>query len=264
MGFKLPKGITKVVKTAKKIVGDPNVLTAAGCVLFVVTVIEAVKVTPKVQEILEENKDASLLEKVVAVAKEEPGVVKAAATGAAAIGCVVASNRVAADRIATMGAAYEMSKTAFAEYKNQIKEQLGLEKATDLDKSIAESSLHNMLSDERKIINTGHGEQLFYFEHTGQLFRSSGNFVERMFNDLNRKLQDEFSVTVPEFQRDLGLPVVEGFKHTGWNVDALPSGKVEYSFEPYMNEDNQTVVRIVLDYSCEPKPVYNSIWGASR
>ena len=261
MGFKLPSGITKVVKTAKKFIGDPNVLTAAGCVLFVITVVKAVQATPEVNDILEEKKDAPLAEKVAAVA---PAVAVPAITGVAAIGCVVASNRVSAERIATMGAAYEMTKTAFAEYKDQIKEKLGLEKATDLNKSIAESPLQNLLADERKIVNTGHGEQLFYFEYTGQLFRSSGNFVERMFNDLNRELQDEFSVTVPEFQRDLGLPAVEGLKHIGWNVDALPCGKVEYSFEPYMNEDNQTVVRIVLDYSSEPKPVYNSIWGASR
>lgn len=261
--MKLPK-FTKLKKAAnvvKKFVGDPNVLTAAGCVLFVVTVVKAVQATPEVNDILEEKKDAPLVEKVAAVA---PAVAVPAITGAAAIGCVVASNRISAERIATIGAAYEMSKTAFAEYKDQIKEKLGIEQFEKLDKGIVESKIDNLLQDDRKITNTGRGEQLFYFEHTGQMFRSNGNFVDRMFNQLNSHLQEEFSVTLPEFQRDLGIPVIEGFKHVGWNIDSLPSRKVEYSFEPYMNEDNQTVVRIVLDYSCEPKPVYNSVWGASR
>ena len=260
--MKLPK-LKGIVKTVKKFIGDPNVLTAAGCILFVVTVVEAVKATPKVHDILEENADATPIEKVVAVAKE-PEVIKAAVAGAGAIGCVIASNRVSADRIATMGALWEMSKTGFAEYKDRAKDILGVEKAEELDRKIHTNAIDDLLKDERKIINTGHGEQLFIFDLTGQVFRSNGNFIERMFNNLNNELQQDCSVTVNEFLLDLGVPTIEGFKHQGWNIDELPCRKVEYEFDPYMNEDNQAVVRIVLCHGSEPKPTFTSAWGRSR
>ena len=234
---------------------SPNILTAAGVVLFGVTVYLAVKKTDPVKKILKEKKKAgaSKLETVKAVA---PEVIPPAVTGAAAVGCVIASNRIAAERIATIGAVCSMTKTAFEEYKAATKEELGEKKESLLKSKIAKVKSDKNPPNDKEVILTGRGEVLCYDSYSGRYFRSSPDYIRKVINELNKKaLAGKYDfISLNQLYIELGLGNVRIGDDFGWRIDR---GLIDVDFNAFVSDTDEPC--LALEYEIAPKYGYGDL-----
>ena len=244
--------IGQMLKLGKDLVGknSPTILTAAGVVLFGVTVYLAVKKTDKVKEILNEKKEAGAtkMETARAVA---PEVAAPVAAGAAAVACVLAANHISARRIATLGAAYSMTRTAFDEYKSIAKEELGEDKESSIKSKLAKKHCEeNPMADGQPIVTDG-GHVLFFDDLSGRYFRSSPNYVRKVVNELNKRAMDGCwdSISVNELYTDLGLDSIGIGDDFGWRL--MGDGLIELDLGAHLTETDELCV--VLDFDNPPR-----------
>lgn len=243
--------LKQLVKNGKKMLAQnsPNILTVGGIVLFGVTVYLAVKKTEPVKKILKEKKKtgASKIETGVAVAKE---VALPVATGAAAVGCVVASNRIAAERIATLGALYQTTQTAYDAYKTATKEELGEKKEELLRSKIAKKKSDADSPKGKEVILTGRGETLCFDSYSGRYFRSSADAIRKAINDLNSQAlrgKLEF-ISLNEVYYALGLGNIRLGDDLGWRII---HGPIEIDFNSFVSDTDEPC--LTLEYEVGPK-----------
>ena len=89
-----------------------------------------------------------------------------------------------------------------------------------IDESVAMSHANAMpVSNDRLIINTGHGTDLFFDDWSGRWFYSDINEIKARINELNYQLMHELYISVNEYYDSLDLPRAGCGEEFGWNVD---------------------------------------------
>ena len=102
-----------------------------------------------------------------------------------------------AKRLATLTGLYAASQSDLQAFKKKVSEMVGEKKEKEIqaeaDKEKIEKLPEPNLSD---IAETGHGNQLFMDNLTGQLFRASPDYIELVEKDMNLKIQNEVDNTL--------------------------------------------------------------------
>ena len=153
----MPAGIKKIQKVlARK---SPEILTGIGIAGVITTTVLAVKVTPKALQLIDEAER----KKAVAWNNENPDydngadrikltkteTVKAAwkpyipvvVTGVCSVACIIGANSVHLKRNAALATAYQLSTTAFNEYKEKVVETIGEKKEKVVRQNIAKDKV---------------------------------------------------------------------------------------------------------------------------
>lgn len=256
---------TDLGKTARK--HSPEILTGIGIAGMLSTAVLAVRATPKALMLIEEKKR----EKKFAVIKDggDPDLTKleivktawkpyipAAVTGVASIACLVGASSVNARRNAALAAAYALSESTLADYKEKVVETIGEKKAQEVKDAIAKDKIENDPVTRKEIIATDKGETLCYDALSGRYFKSDIEYIRRAVNNLNERLLFDTHISLNEYYDEIGLEEIFPMgENLGWTVDpdSANKGLVELDFSSQLAEGTPC---LVVGFSNAPRYDY--------
>lgn len=257
--------LRSLFKTAEKYAVDnsPTLVSAFAVTGTLTTAYLTGKATFKAAEIIqnaetarsfEELKDDvpfTKSEKVAMVWKE---YIPPALTVVFTIGCIVTANSINASRLAGMAAAYKLTEKQYDEYKDKVKEKLGLQDEKRMRDEINEETVRrNPPSDDVQLLAT-EDEVLFLESWTGRYFRSKMHLVKGAENVINRNLIHDNYATLSDFYDELGLAHTQESSEVGWSIE----NPICLDFTTTL-ADGGTRPVIVMEYSNLPTPIRNYI-----
>lgn len=237
---------------------SPEILTGIGIAGMITTTILAVKATPKALELIEDKKEELDLHPMDKLTPTEtikatwkcyiPAAVTCVVSGA----CLIGANSVNSKRNAALATAYNLSATALAEYKEQVVETLGEKKEQAVRDKVAEERLKKEPVKQSAIVMTGNGNTRCFDILTKRRFTSDIEKINRIVNELNRRMLRDDYVSLNDFYYELGLDGCEVGEELGWNVS---DGLIEVDFSAQLDDDG--VPCIVIDYTVAPRRGYD-------
>lgn len=252
--------LKQVVANAKIFLSNnsPLILTCMSVVGTITTAVMASQATLKAQDILYDNgaEDLPWQDKTRLVWK---CYIPCGLMGVSTIGCMVGSHICSENQKAALQSAYLLSQTTLQEYQKKVVERIGKNKERELyDEALKEVAVRQgqpttLYSDggmAGEVIDTGHGNTLFY-DVPGQIyFKSDINYIRSKVNDLNAEVRTEMYFDWNEIYYRWGLPMRKYGSEMIFDVDH----PLELRLDPEMMENGQ--VRILLDYELLPKCTY--------
>lgn len=252
--------VKEAVNTAKIFLSNnsPLILTGMGIIGTISTAVMASQATLKAQDILYDNgaEDLPWQDKARLTWK---CYIPTALMGTTTIGAIVGSHICSENQKAALQSAYLLSQTTLQEYQKKVVERIGKNKERELyDETLKEVAIRQgqpatLYSDggmAGEVIDTGHGNTLFY-DVPGQIyFKSDINYIRSRVNDLNNEVRTEMYFDWNEIYYRWGLPMRKYGTEMIFDVDH----PLELKLAPEMMENGQ--VRILLDYELYPKSTY--------
>ena len=252
--------VKEAVNTAKIFLSNnsPLILTCMSVVGTVSTAVMASQATIKAQDILYDNgaEDLPWQDKARLTWK---CYIPTGLMGISTIGCMIGSHVCSENQKAALQSAYLLSQTTLQEYQKKVIERIGKNKERELyDETLKEVAIRQgqpttVYSDggmAGEVIDTGHGNTLFY-DVPGQIyFKSDINYIRSKVNDLNNEVRTEMYFDWNEIYYRWGLPMRKYGSEMIFDVDH----PLELRLDPEMMENGQ--VRILLDYELQPKCTY--------
>lgn len=238
---------------------SPEILTSLGIAGMITTTVLAVKATPKALDLIAEAEEEKTeeygeeLTKVEVVKAAWKPYIPAAVTGITSIACLIGANSVNAKRNAALATAYNLTATAFSEFKNATIETVGEKKEQIIRNKVAEEQVNKEPVNQSAIIVSGTGTTRCFDTITKRRFISDIETIRRIVNELNRRMVNgEDYISLNEFYTELGLDEVSVGDDLGWNV---ARGLIDVNFSAQLDTDG--VPCIVIDYSIVPKRGFN-------
>lgn len=176
----------------------------------------------KMDEIDIEDKEGRKKETVETVKDLAPIFVPPIVTGAMTIGCAIGGYKASSKQIAALSAAYALSEKALNEYTSKATELLGKKKAQDIQDAVNVDKLKNadLAPSNSNFISTGTGYNVpCYDVHSGRYFYSSAERIRQACNTINKRLMDEYYISLNELYDELGLPAITLGEDMGFTVD---------------------------------------------
>ena len=254
--------MTALFKNVKMAVSkhSPEVLTGLGIAGMITTTVLAVKATPKALDLIEDKRDeldldpSEKMKPIETIKTTWKCYIPAFATGVTSIACLIGASSVNARRNAALTAAYNLSATAFSEYKDKVLETVGEKKEQIVRNKVAEERINNEPVNPAAIIVSGNGNTRCFDTITKRRFTSDIESIKKIVNELNRRMiNGEDYISLNEFYYELGLDGSKIGDELGWNVS---TGLIELDFSAQLDTDG--VPCIVIDYCIAPKRGFNS------
>ena len=247
-----------VSASAKK--HSPEILLAIGIGSGITAAVLAVKATPKALQMIDETKKEESKEELTPLETVKVAwkpYVPAVATGAFSIACLISANSVHSKRNAALATAYQLSTTAFNEYREKVVETIGEKKEKVVHDNIAKERIEKNPPSESTVIITGKGKTLCYDAHSCRYFESDMDRIRRAINELNYRMTAgmEMSISLNEFYDAIGLPMTPIGDELGWRVD---EGLIDIHFSSQITEDDRPA--IVLEYLTPPVYGFNKLY----
>ena len=142
-----------------------------------------------------------------------------AIAGSAAITCIIAANHIGSRRTAAIAAAFKLSEQLSEEYKDRVKETLGLKNEEKMRSELAADKMARTPGSE-VIIITG-SEVVFFDEWSGRYFKNEMETIRKAVNEINYKINNYYSASLTDFYEMIGLPKTQISDDFGWNTDEL-------------------------------------------
>lgn len=227
----------QMTKAAVRLIGDnsPGILTGLGAAGAISTAVLAAKAGYRTSEILAaQTEDLEPKDKVELVWKE---YIPAAISGVVTVSCVIAGNRVGAQRAAALTAAFKLSEQMTDEYKKKVVEVLGAK---------AEEKVRNQVAVDRMTANPPSGnivmmvsgtEVLCYDDYSGRYVLIELEKIKAAVNTINKQILDESYASLSDFYRLINMDPTGVSDHIGWNLDRL----LEVEFMPILLNDKPAV-----------------------
>lgn len=140
--------------------------------------------------------------------------------------CLIASTREGLQRTAALATAYQLTDTAFTEYRNKVVDTVGEKKERDIQTEVLKDKVKAAEVDrenpENGVYRTGDGETLIFDYIRGLFFRSDIDFIKRQVNRLNYEMQHdgfEGARSLNAFYDMINLPTCDIGELLGWRAD---------------------------------------------
>ena len=212
---------------------------------------EFIEETAQSQDLTEEELKAKRKEITLeTVKKMAPIVTPPALAAAGTIISVVAGYKVASTQIATLSALYSMSEKALADQLEKTKEIVGPKKAQDIADAITDKKVKETKIDKNTIINTGKGTTLCLDDMSGRYFYSSAEEIKKACNHINKRMMDEYYISLNELYDELGLPEITLGEDVGFNID---DGLIDIDHILGATLHNNETPVLVLNYDISAK-----------
>lgn len=205
-----------------------TILTGLGAGGFILTVVEAVRATPKAMKKLEEKNPRNLKEKITTAA---PCYIPMAAIGLASLGCIIGANVVGRKENEALTAMLIPLQAGLDKYKDKLEQIVGPQARIAVDESIKDDLIDS----------TRHEIRTYYYEcqtiKTGIFFDASGEEIDSFKYEVNRKFAMEGFITEAELieflpidqQRNDILAVKK-------RMDELLDEEPPYGWDKYIDE----------------------------
>ena len=269
MKLKLPS----LFKTMEKglVKHSPEILTGLGIASLVTATVLAVKETPKALQLIDEELDRKNWEQEkVAEENNEPApeiieeltpvetvkvtwkcYIPAAIAGGIGIVCILGASKVNLKRNAALAMAYDLTDTALKEYQQKVVDVVGEKKEEEIRHEVAADRMARTPVQETYIVDTGHGNTLFFDTISARYFRSDIEFIKRTILDLTGQLYDDMFIPLNDFYYAIGLEEMDSRvgDNLGWDLDdrridiSTNNAKVAPNGQPC----------IILDYTVRPR-----------
>ena len=238
---------------------SPEILTGLGIAGMITSTVLAVKATPKALELVKERKEELDYEETdkLPVAETVKAAWKcyipAAVTGATSVVCLIGASSVNLRRNAALTAAYNLSATALAEYKDKVIETVGEKKEREIRGKVAEERINKNPANKSAIIVTGNGNTRCFDTITKRRFVSDIETMNKIVNELNKRMiNGEDYLSLNEFYYEIGLDSCLVGDELGWNVR---ENLIELDYSAQIDTDG--VPCIVVDYIYPPVRGFN-------
>lgn len=258
------KGCIKGYKFLKK--HERGIFLGVTCVGAVSATVTAWKNSPEAHDILEAHREAmahippedkeARRKETLTTAKElapliAPPIVLTTLTVASAIG----GHSVSTKQIAALSAAYTFSEKKLSNLLEKTEEVLGEKKVDEVVAKVNQDTISNHPPKQETVINTGKGQTLCYDDYSGRYFYSDAESIRRAVNEINRRLIDEYFISLNDFYDELGLPNIGMGQDLGFCVDDM----LNPTFSTTLTPDDRPC--LVLNYTISPKYGYGDLGG---
>lgn len=231
---------------------SPAILTGVSIIGVLTTIITASQDTLKARDISDKAQPRNGKEEFKITWKcYIPTAISATTT----IGCILGSHYCSVKQKEVLTSAYLLSQTTLQEYQKRVIERIGQNKERAIREEVTKAVADRQVpvigpyNDNMDIIDTGHGNTLFYDVPGDRYFKSDINYLKTQANDLNRDVRTEMWYDWNEICYRWGLP----FKKYGSELIFDIDRPFDPKFVPEMMENGQ--VRINVDYELYPKVV---------
>lgn len=199
----------------------PSILTGLGVAGFIGTAVLAAKEAPRAETAIrkaereltnptvkyaddEEQTEVRTLTKWEKLKLTSGYYWPSVALGTASTLCILSAHKIDLTRLASVTAAYQLSKNDLKDLKNKIIEKDGKEKLKEYEKDTHKDVLSN--TPPSTIYNTGKGTTVFYDPTSGMLFYHDIWHVERALMRVLDACKNDGEYSLEEFRYDLDLP----------------------------------------------------------
>nr|DAL27816.1 MAG TPA_asm: hypothetical protein [Caudoviricetes sp.] len=260
MKFKSAKQMCRdLANTMSK--NSPVILTSAGVIAGIATVVLSIKATVVAVELMETEKcerierdePTEMTKKEILKVVWKP-YVPVVATGVFSMTCVIGSCSVHSRRNAALAAAYKISETALTNFRDKTIDELGEKKVRDIQKKAASEKMERNPVSNSEVIIIGNGQTLCYDEMTDRYFQSDIETIRKAVNDCNDILKNEMYCSLNELYSRIGLPCTRLGNDLGWNIDQFP---FEAFFDSKISDDGRPCV--VMGFNVEPRMDYTNL-----
>lgn len=249
---------------------SPELMIFSGVLGLVAAGVMAVSKTPEAVEKLQDSmaytdkrtgqrqvpsaaqalKEAKFKEKVAVTWRcYVPSVLLAGAS----VAMIAAGTSTSIRRTAAATAAYSLSETAFEQYRRKMKSLVGEEKEREARQELAQEKADAKPMPEHTVILTGRGDDLCYDLISDRVFRFDINRLQKIVNDLNRRMLYENYISLNDFYYELGLEGQNNGDELGWNIER---GFIELGDTYSCTKDGRPC--FVIDHRVEPRYGYDS------
>lgn len=242
-------------KASEAIMENLPTLAARGAVVGVLgSVVLMNKADKKAQEIVEEKKPDTVKEKIAVTWKCYVPVVTS--TGVT-VALILASDKMWRNKYLALAGAYEFTKKAYDDYREEVQKEVGSEKENDIHKEATEKTVSTVGSDldERFLARCGWGNSLFIESNTGQVIIGNKESIKEVFNKLNYEMthcSGEPEISLADLCNEFGLNYVTGASDRGWNANY--TGLIEPRFDQVIQiNGDPDLAATVIEYYQEPK-----------
>ncbi|MBQ1226215.1 MAG: hypothetical protein IIX75_03925 [Clostridia bacterium] len=267
--------LAQICKSARKAIAkrSPEILTGLGIAGMITTTVLAVRATPKALQSIEEEKrkqNRALLDEATdcgydvcqQIDKLKPiemvkvawkPYIPAIVTGTVSTACLIGASSVNAKRNAALAAAYNLSTTALAEYKEKVIETVGEKREKTIRDKVSEERVKKNPVVEEEVYDTRRGSTLCFDPLSARYFRCDIDVIKRAELTIKERLLHDIcgSASVNEFYDEIGLPHTSVGDNIGWNTDEL----IKIRFSSHLTDKG--VPSAVIDYEVEPKYGYD-------
>lgn len=254
--------------SVQKVVSDnaTGILTTGGAVGVVVTAVLVGRASFKAAEIIYNREaephvhlgsDGEIVEEppistVDKIKMVWPQYVPAVVTGAASIVAIVMANRLNAQRVAALAAAYSLSENRLKDYQAKVAEKLTGPKNQAIYDELAQEKV-NATPPSREVMILGGRDVLCFDMFTGRYFNSTMEDIKKAELTANSEMFNHQYVSLSFFYDELGLAPTSFSDDVGWNQVA--TGPVDLRFSTVMSPDDKPC--IAVDFAVTPQPNYS-------
>lgn len=270
--------IAKNLRTAMK-KHSPEILTGIGIAGMVTTTVLAVRATPKVLSLIDDEvytryekseskeefiewlgidtgsytwKDRrKVLTPIEIVRITWKCYIPSIVIGGVSICCLIGASSVNFRRNAALATAYTLSESALKDYQEKVIETIGEKKEQSVKDAIAKDKLEQNPIVSREVIITEKGNTLCYDVISCRYFRSDIDKIKKIENELNRRMRDDMYISLNDFYYELGLSNSSMGDDLGWNID---DGYIDLNFSSQLAEDGTPC--LVINYQLAPRYDY--------
>lgn len=225
-----------------------TILTCVGSVGVVATAILTAKATPKALYLIEEAKaeKGKELTKFETITTAGPAYIPAILMGASTIACIFGASIMSKKQQAAMVSAYAFLDNSYKDYKKKVSELYGDEAQDRIKEEIAQDKYDDL------DISVDDDKILFLDTYSMEYFESTTEDVLRAEYELNRQLAIDRYVTVNDFYRYLGVPLVEHGDALGWSTaqmfDMYWSSWIDFDHSKCVLDDGLEYTAITIRY----------------
>ena len=235
---------------------SPEILTGIGITGMITTTVLAVKATPKALELIEEAEyngmgELTIVDKVKVAWKP---YIPAAVLCVASTSCLIGASAVNHKRNAALATAYALSEKTLVRYRDKVIETIGEKKEKEIREKVAQDEVNNKPISSSQVIVTSGGNTLFMDSVSGRPFRSSMDKINKIVNELNRRMNYENYISLDDFYSEIGLAPTSTSSYLGWNLD---SGHIELDISTCLADNDEPC--IYLGYTVAPRYEYDKL-----
>lgn len=247
--------MSKNVFTALSTFADRNkaqILTGMGIAGFISAALFTGSGAIKANQLIEDKKntlDVDRLTPKETIKTVYPCFIPAVSTAIISTACILGATSINLRRTAALATAYNLSEKAFTEYKHEVLDKVGVEKAREIDEAIDQRHVNTRSTNNAPLL-VGDGEILCFDNLTGRYFKSTMNAIEKAKNTINATLIDENTATLNLFYSEIDSPDLQGVKigdDIGWDIEKL---KLDIRFSSTITKDGRPC--LVLNYRTTP------------
>jgi hypothetical protein len=260
--------LSLIKRQAEKFISDnaTGILTAGGVVGVVTTSVLTARATFKAAAVIEEEHQRRMASELTPfvepkmstpekVKKVWPYYVPPAISGGATIAAVIMANRMNAQRIAALAAAYSISENRLKEFQKKVEEKLTGPKNDQLRTEIAQDRV-NAHPPNREVIILDGKQVLCYDLFSGRYFNSTMQEIKEAELATNAEIYNHDYASLSHFYDEMGIAPTGYSDLVGWNSST--TGPMELKFSTVMSPDMKPC--LAVDFAVYPAMNYSQLY----